>query len=438
MTVIDPGRLDRPTPPTGDVPGAVEREVILGVAQPPLQRARRGAILGGVCAGLAVRLGVRERTVRILFALGVLFYGAGLLLYVGVWLFLTRSGEAASIGDRLSKKRRALLVAVWSSVIVIALLIATRSLALQGTGGFVWTILLSAIGLLFVWRGASPDERTHIEAILDAAPVVGGAKARGTKAVALRVIPGVVLAGIGLDILAHIGGIWGGAVPALVGAMILLGGLLILLAPWWLQNVRDLTRERRERVRMEERTALIAHVHDSVLQTLTLIERAAGSEADVVRLARSQERELRRWLFDPDALNATHRATETLASMLAAIQTDVERDYATPVELVTVGDCPVDDDVLALVGAAREACVNAAKWSGAPRVAIYAEVEATSVSVFVRDTGRGFDLDTVADDRQGIKLSIRDRVTQHGGTATIRTSTGSGTEVQLVLARPAT
>jgi signal transduction histidine kinase len=434
--VIDPDRLDGYSPKSGDATGPMEPSLILGVAQPPLHRATRGAILGGVCAGLAVRLGVRERTVRFLFVLGVLFYGAGLLLYVAVWLFLTRAGETASIADRLSQKRRALLVAVWSSIIVIAILLATRSLALQGTGGFVWSVLLSFIGLVFVWRGASSDERVHIEAILDASPVVGGAKARGGKAVVLRVIPGVVLVVVALNILSNVGGVWGAAVPAVVGAAVLMGGLLILLAPWWLENVRDLTRERRARVRMEERTALIAHVHDSVLQTLTLIERAAGNEADVVRLARAQERELRRWLFDPDALNAAHRASETLVSMLAAMQHDVERDYVTPVELVTVGDCPVNDDVLALVGAAREACVNAAKWSGAASVSVYAEVEPASVSVFVRDTGQGFDPEAVAPDRQGIKVSIRDRVAQHGGSVNIKTATGTGTEVQLVIARP--
>jgi signal transduction histidine kinase len=434
LTVIDP---DHFTGTTGDAPKVpTENTLTLGVAQRPLRRSSRGAILGGVCAGLAVRFGVRERSVRILFALAILVYGAGLLLYVATWLFLPRAGEQRSIGERLSEKRRALLVAVWSTVIVVTLLIATHSLALQGTGGFVWTVMLSAIGLIFVWRGASSTERVHIEAILDAAPVVGGAKARGTKAFLLRVVPGVVLVVVGVNIIGHVGGAYRGALPDLVATVIILGGLLILLAPWWLENVRDLTKERRERVRMEERSALIAHVHDSVLQTLTLIERAAGNEADVVRLARAEERELRRWLYDPDGANPA-RDSETLASMLAAVQLDVERDYGTPVELVTVGDCPVDDDVAALVGAAREACVNAAKWSGAARVAVYAEVEADSVSVFVRDTGRGFDPDAVAPDRQGIKYSIRDRVAQHGGTATIRSSTGSGTEVALVMGRRA-
>ncbi len=433
--MIEPDRIDRVSGASSEGPAA-ENTLTLGVAQRPLRRSTRGAILGGVCAGFAVRLGIRERTVRLLFALSILVYGAGLLAYVAVWLFLPRAGESVSIGERVSAKRRALVVAVWSTVIVIGLLVATSSLAVQGTGGFVWTVVLSCIGLIFVWRGASPSERQHIDSILEAAPVVGGAKARGWRAVALRLIPGVVLVVVAIDILNHVGGVWGAVVPALVGAVILLGGLLILLAPWWLTNVRDLSRERRERVRMEERSALIAHVHDSVLQTLTLIERAADSPADVVRLARAEERELRRWLFDPDAHNAANHAAETLASMLAVVQADVERDYATPVELVTVGDCPIDDDVLALVGAAREACVNAAKWSGASSVAVYAEVEPSAVSVFVRDTGHGFDPTAVAPDRQGIKLSIRDRVAQHGATATIRSSTETGTEVALVLARP--
>ncbi|MGH9020744.1 MAG: PspC domain-containing protein [Acidimicrobiales bacterium] len=409
----------------------------LGVARRPLARSTDLAVLGGVCAGIAVRFGLRERTVRVVFALSALLYGAGLLLYVALWLFVPRFSETQSIGHRLADRnhRRELQVALFSTVIVIVLLLATDSLALQGTSGVVWTVVLSALGLVAVWSGASSDERIHLESLTESAPILGGARARGVKALALRVVPGVILVVVGLNILGRIGGVWGAAVPALVGAAVLLGGLLVLLAPWWLTNVRDLSKERRERVRIEERTALITHVHDSVLQTLTLIERAAGDNPDVVRLARAQERELREWLFDPDSVTRATHANATMTSLAAAIQRDVERDYGVKVELVTVGDLPADDSVIALCAAAREACVNAAKWSGANQVSMFCEVEPERVCVFVRDTGRGFDPDAVATDRHGIAQSIRERVESVEGSATIRSAPGSGTDVELCVPR---
>jgi len=173
-----------------------------------------------------------------------------------------------------------------------------------------------------------------------------------------------------------------------------------------------------------------------VLQTLTLIERAAGNEAEVVRLARAEERALRAWLFDPDGVAKRDRSSESLVTLVASIQNDIERDYGVKVEVVTVGDCPVDERVLALAGAGREAAVNAARWSGAAEVSIYAEVEPTTVWLFVRDTGTGFDPEAIAPDRQGISGSIRQRMSDAGGAATIRTAPGSGTEVSIVLPRP--
>lgn len=180
---------------------------------------------------------------------------------------------------------------------------------------------------------------------------------------------------------------------------------------------------------------MVAHIHDSVLQTLTLIERAAASESDVIRLARAQERELRQWLFDPDSLNGSS-SSASFAILMRRIEDDVEKEYGIKVELVVVGDCETDERTTALVAAAREATVNSAKWSDASVVSIYAEVETDLISVFVRDQGCGFDPDQVASDRQGIALSIRGRILQSGGTATIRSTPGSGTEVQLVLPRP--
>jgi signal transduction histidine kinase len=177
---------------------------------------------------------------------------------------------------------------------------------------------------------------------------------------------------------------------------------------------------------------MVAHLHDSVLQTLTLIERAAANEADVVRLARNQERELRQWLFSPETVT---NASTSFVGLVGAIEHDIENDYGVRVELVTVGDCVPDDRVTTMVAAAREAAINSAKWSEATSVSIFTEVEPAVISIFVRDRGVGFDVDAIPADRQGVALSIRQRMTQLGGDAVIATEVGSGTEVQLVMPR---
>ena len=415
------------------MPQTTTRRPILGVPQRPLRRTGEAAVLGGVCAGLAVRLGVRERTVRIAFAVAALLDGVGLALYAALWVLTPREGEATSVGQRLARGHGELNIIIAATTAVVALILLTRSAALGGVAGVVWSLVLTGAGALAVWRGASPEERVHLQALLNAAPVVGSSAPRGWRGLALRVVPGLALMVVGLSILSRLGGVWGAAVPAILGALILLGGLLILLAPWWLQNLRDLSLERRRRVRVEERAVLAAHIHDSVLQTLTLIERHAGDETEIVRLARAQERELRRWLFEPEG--ARDPGAATLVGAIETLQREVEADYRVKVEVVTVGDAPLDDDLAALVAAAREATVNAAKWSGVALVALYCEVELERVSLYVRDTGRGFDPASVPADRHGIARSIVDRLARRGGTAVVRSTPGEGTEVALELMR---
>ncbi|NNN00780.1 MAG: PspC domain-containing protein [Acidimicrobiaceae bacterium] len=415
------------------MPISIAESPTLGVALRPLRRSDRGAILGGVCAGLAVRLGLSERTIRVAFSLTALFGGFGLILYLALWLSLTRSGEETSIARRLSKRPHGHWsnILLWSAVFIGVVGFASSRRVL--TSGFV-IFWLFTMGVVAIWRGASTDEQSRIRAFSTAVPLLGVVSTRGWRAVAYRLIPGVLLVVVGLNVLNRVGGVWGAAVPALIGSIVLIGGVSILLAPWWLQTVRDLTNERRERVRIEERATMVAHIHDSVLQTLTLIERAAANETDVIRLARAQERELRQWLFDPQSLNG-RSPSESFAKLARSIEDDVEKDYGVKVELVIVGDCEVDERVQALLAAAREAAVNSAKWSRAPIVSIYAEVEPQVISVFVRDLGQGFDDAKVANDRQGIALSIKGRMSQVGGQATVRSAPGSGTEVQLELPR---
>ncbi len=180
---------------------------------------------------------------------------------------------------------------------------------------------------------------------------------------------------------------------------------------------------------------MAARLHDSVLQTLALIQRRADDPQQVVQLARVQERELRSWLFEgraPGEVDAT-----SFADGIRQIQRDVEARHGVPVEVVTVGDCVLEDDVGALLAAAREATVNAAKWSGAGVVSLYAEVEPDKLEVAVRDRGKGFDPDSVPGDRKGLAESIHGRMSRHGGTALVNSAPGEGTKVTLTLPRTA-
>ncbi len=415
---------------------------VIGAPHRPYRRGAQNAILGGVCGGLAIRLGVKERTVRIVFALLALAWGLGLLLYIALWLTLARSGEDESIAQRLLGHRRELYRVIIGLLAIVAILFLLRAIGLPSVGAYTWPFLLTLIGVAAVWHGASTDERHHLHELVKSTPLVGVPASRSRGSFWLRVVLGAILVFAGLVVLRQLGNhrvfingtqsgwAFGSLAPAIIGTLILLAGVVVLLAPWWLATMNDLSGERRERVRVEERARVAAHLHDSVLQTLTLIERAAGDEAAVVRLARNQERELRRWLFDPDAPS---EEGGTFAASLRALQSEIENDYGVRVELVTVGDCDASDDVAALVAAGREAVINAARWSGANTIAVYGEVETDSLSLFVRDQGRGFDVEAIPSDRQGIALSIRQRMAQRGGTVVLKSTPSAGTDVQLTL-----
>jgi signal transduction histidine kinase len=213
-------------------------------------------------------------------------------------------------------------------------------------------------------------------------------------------------------------------------------GIVLFLGPWWLRIARELVLERQARVRAEEREEMAARIHDSVLQTLALIQRRADDPQKVVQLARLQERELRSWLFEGRSLDDAD-GDMSFAAGVRQIQQDVESRYGVPVEAVTVGDCELDDNLGALLAAAREATVNAAKWSGASVISLFAEVEAEEVSLVVRDRGKGFDPEAVPEDRKGLAESIHGRMNRRGGTATVTSAPGEGTKVTLKIPRTA-
>jgi signal transduction histidine kinase len=213
---------------------------------------------------------------------------------------------------------------------------------------------------------------------------------------------------------------------SLLGVSAVVVGLALILGPWLWRLWRDLESERRERIVSQERADVAAHLHDSVLQTLALIQKHAHDPREVVRLARGQERDLRGWLYDDQADDES-----SFAAALRTAAAEVEDFHGVPVEVVTVGDTGIDDRTRAVLKAAREAAVNAAKHSGADKIDIYAEVEGDDVELFVRDRGKGFDPDAVPEDRLGVRRSVVDRMHRHGGTAEIRSAPGEGTEVRL-------
>ena len=207
-------------------------------------------------------------------------------------------------------------------------------------------------------------------------------------------------------------------------------GLAIVIGPWVYRLASDLSDERAERVRTQERADVAAHLHDSVLQTLALIQKNADDGATVARLARAQERDLRSWLYAGESTDE-----RTVASALRGVSARIEDEYGVSVEVVNVGDCDLDEELRPIVHATGEAVTNAAKHAGTGKVDVYAEITGAAVDVFVRDRGRGFDPDAVPADRYGVRNSIIDRMQRHGGSAEVRSAPGDGTEVRLHLAR---
>jgi signal transduction histidine kinase len=269
-----------------------------------------------------------------------------------------------------------------------------------------------------------------------AEPLLGLTKGHRRRGLLLRILIAVILAGSGVGLLqsAHENI---KLLKPLAGVLLMISAIAVLLGPWWLRIARDLVVERAARIRAEERADMASRVHDSVLQTLALIQRRADQPQQVIQLARAQERELRSWLFDGRAPGSIDGEDMTFAGGVRLIQQEVEAQHGIAVEAVTVGDCELSDDLAALLAAAKEATVNAAKWSGASVVSLFAEVEPAEVSLYVRDRGKGFDPETVPGDRKGLAESVRARMARHGGSAAIRSTQGEGTEVSLTMPRAA-
>ena len=372
--------------------------------------------------------------VRIGFVLLSIMSGVMVLVYAIAWLMIPMQGESANICSRAMSDHRGIrLVAAVLIPVLIVMQVVITSLHVAFVGFIGWpTALAVGVGVL-IWRNADETEKAFIDN--DVVPLLGAdAHGSGRRVLAIRVAIGVAIGAAGITLLVE-GHTTSAALRPLGGAAAVIAASVIIFGPWWLSLVRDLIAERQARALAEERAQMAAHVHDSVLQTLALIQRSADDPQNVVRLARAQERELRAWLFEGRPPGAISEDATMLAEGVGLLQRQVEEDHGITVQVVMVGDCELDDGLRALLDAAREATVNAAKWSGAAQVSLYTEVEPETVMLYVRDRGRGFDPDAVPDDRHGIARSIRARVTRFGGTAVIRSAPGEGAEVQLSIPR---
>ena len=377
---------------------------------PRLRRRPAGGPLAGVAAGIARHVGLRPIAVRIGFVLGGI---PGAVLYAVFWVVLPADVEETDAPEQ----RRGLLLALLLFAGGAGLL-ATQ-LGLLNLGPFVLPATAIAIGAALVWRQADRDQRRHWMSSVTS-------DRRGDL---LRLVGGVLLVVAGLAGFLALRGELRAARDGLLASVLLVGGVAVLALPWILAQADEARRERRQRIRVEERAEVAAHLHDSVLQTLVLIQKSADDPRQVARLARSQERALRGWLFDQSVTAGGLRAG------LEQAAADVESSFGVSVEVVAVGDCPGGERVDALIAAAREAMVNAAKHSGAPSVQVFAEVAADDLSVFVKDRGCGFDPASVSTDRLGISRSLHARMERQGGSAEIRSAPGEGAEVRLVMPR---
>jgi signal transduction histidine kinase/phage shock protein PspC (stress-responsive transcriptional regulator) len=401
--------------------------------RPRLRREPGRAVLGGVCAGFARWLGLDPIITRV--AMVVLAIGSGggaVLAYLIAWALIPAdTGEAASRDRR--RRRGSWRIAAGVALLVVSALLAFRQLDVWWSDAVIWPIALAAFGVALLWSlsrqqaEAEEESEAEIEARPELQPVAEpGARAKRASAIGF---------GIALVVGAALLFLWAvGALNAIrdvaLAAIVVVVAIGLISAPFWWSMARRLGAERTARVRSQERAEVAAHLHDSVLQTLALMQKRSGDPDEVAKLARRQERELRAWL----AGGEPPRPRERLADALRAAAEEVEETHGAPVDAIVVGDAPLDERSEALVAAAREALTNAAKFaSDSGPVHLYAEIENGAARVFIDDRGPGFDPATIPKDRRGVRESIIGRMERHGGRAEIRSGPGEGTEIELSL-----
>ena len=386
---------------------------------PPASRAVRLArsaddrLLAGVAGGIAQRLAVDSVFVRVAFVVLGFAGGAGVAAYLLLWAVMDdpEAARERRLGDPVPNTRRAVAFGLQ----ILGALVLLRAVGLWFGDVLVWPLTLAGLGSAVIWsRSGTGDRPLRL--------LSGGSGAARTVVGMLLVTAGMV-AVLATSIPLREAG------AALVALAVAIAGAAIVVAPGLLRYARQLSDERRDRIRSQERAEMAAHLHDSVLHTLALIQRS-DDPAEIAALARGQERELRSWLRGRD-----DRASASLAAAIDALAGRIERLHRVPVEAVVVGEAELDAGLSALVDAAGEAATNAARHSGADQVSIYVEAEPDAVTAYVRDDGKGFTLADVPDDRRGITQSIVGRMQRHGGSAVIDSEPGEGTEVVLRMPR---
>jgi len=374
----------------------------------PFLRSPDERLITGVAGGIGARLGVRPVYVRAAFVATSLALGTGLFVYVIASLVVPAAESHITPATTTAQQK------IGIAALFLAVLFLLQSVGMW-LGAVTWPLIVALFGLAVAIDTTDFNYERSLEGVM-------GTKRRPwwlvVAGLAMMVL-GFAIVLTYLDALQRAG--------ALVAAVLLTAaGFLIVGGPWMWSIIEDLRTERTARIRSEERAEMAAHLHDSVLQSLALIQRTDDPKK-MVTLARAQERDLRAWLYDPEAGDV-----DTLRGALTAAATHVEQAHDTPVFVVVAGDARLSPSrQKALVGAATEAMMNAAEHSGAAKVSVFAEAVPSGVDVFVTDQGVGFDQEAVEDDRKGIAESIRARMVRNGGTVTIESALGSGTDVHL-------
>lgn len=376
-----------------------------------LTRSTQNRVVSGVAGGIGARLGIEPDLVRAAFVVLTFAGGVGAVVYGLAWL-TSRPDSAPSPVETIAPHRQVALGLVFAGSLLVL-----RSLGLWFGDRVVVPVALVAFGLAAVAARRFGNDRDWLTRISSD----DGPEAR------LRVIVGAVLLVGGVTVLLGSIDAIERAGPVVLAMAITAIGLFLVIGPWLFRLAADLSRERRERIRSDERAEVAAHLHDSVLQTLSLIQRTDDPRR-MATLARAQERELRDWLYGtgstPGRLHAAIRETAER----------VEQEYDVPVDVVVVGDdADLTERTSALAHAAGEAITNAAKHSGADKVSVFVEHDGDRIEVFVTDQGRGFERAAVTADRRGITESMEGRMLRAGGGAEITTGRGDGTEVRLWL-----
>jgi len=373
-----------------------------------IQRSTENRVLAGVAGGLGARTDIEPDLIRAAFVVLTFAGGVGAVLYAIGWVL----GHEASNSDTkpLEPRQQAAV-----GFIFVGALLLLRSIGLWFGDTIVFPMALFAFGVAAITARRFGEDRDWLARI---------SSDSGQNAQVRVAIGAVLLVGGATILLGSIDVIEQAGIVALAVA-VTAAGLFLVLGPWIFRLVDDLGAERRERIRSDERAEMAAHLHDSVLQTLSLIQRTDDPRR-MSPLARSQERELRSWLCGTGgAPGKLHAAIREHASRM-------EHEYDVPIEVVAVGDdAAITERTQALAQATGEAITNAAKHSGSEKVSIFVERHGDQIEVFVADQGKGFDPEHVPADRQGITSSIVGRMKRSGGGAEVTSTPGEGTEVRI-------